>query len=299
MRSSSSSGSPASGTTTVPPLNSTGSTLTPVPPVRKKGATASVTSSLRKSATEIRLTTFHVMLPCVSITPFGSPVVPEVCGSRQRSSNATASSNGSSPRSGDQLLVVDVARRSPRPRRRDAALLEGSLHRQPSRAPRRRWTNTPGASHRLPRRRGGDSPAPGRHRVSQSRRALRETRDGWRRASSHGRRARRRARAVRARGGRLGPRARHTCDESHRESTPAGSALSAPAARSTAPALDPARQRLSRRAPHARKAPVLGEETDAPHASAVHFVVHRRSDRTRSASSRCPPTWSWVMRARS
>ena len=72
---------------TVPPVNRTGSTFTPVPPVRKNGAIAIVTSSLRKSTTERKLMTFQVMLPCVSITPFGVPVVPDVCGSMHTSSS--------------------------------------------------------------------------------------------------------------------------------------------------------------------------------------------------------------------
>ena len=93
-----SSGSGATGTTTVPPLNRTGSTFTPVPPVRKNGAMATVMSSLRKSATDSRFTTFVCTLPCVSITPRGGPVVPEVCGSRQSSPGSLGSSIGSGTR---------------------------------------------------------------------------------------------------------------------------------------------------------------------------------------------------------
>jgi len=84
------------GTTTVPPRNSTGSTLTPVPPTRKKGAIATVTSSPRKSAQLRKLMTFQVRLAWVSMIPLGDPVVPEVCGSRQTSSMPTATSTGSS-----------------------------------------------------------------------------------------------------------------------------------------------------------------------------------------------------------
>jgi hypothetical protein len=73
-------------------MNRTGSTFTPVPPTRKKGARAIVTSSPRKSAAVRRLTTFQVTLPWVRITPFGRPVVPEVCGSRHTSSSVTSSS---------------------------------------------------------------------------------------------------------------------------------------------------------------------------------------------------------------
>lgn len=86
----------SSGTTIVPPTKRTGRTFTPVPPTRKNGAIAIVTSSLRKSAQVRKLMTFHVTLPWVSITPFGRPVVPEVCGSRHRSSAPTDSSITSS-----------------------------------------------------------------------------------------------------------------------------------------------------------------------------------------------------------
>ena len=40
--------------------------------------------------------TFQVMLPCVSITPFGVPVVPDVCGSMHTSSSPMTWSTGSS-----------------------------------------------------------------------------------------------------------------------------------------------------------------------------------------------------------
>ena len=40
--------------------------------------------------------TFQTMLPCVSITPFGVPVVPEVWGSMHTSSGPMASSMTSS-----------------------------------------------------------------------------------------------------------------------------------------------------------------------------------------------------------
>ena len=43
----------------------------------EEGRDGDVTSSPRKSATDNRLTMFQVMLPCVSITPFGIPVVPK------------------------------------------------------------------------------------------------------------------------------------------------------------------------------------------------------------------------------
>ncbi len=92
IASSTSSGVVATGTTTVPPLNSNGRTFTPMPPVRKSGASASVTSSLRKSATESMLITFHVTLACVSMTPFGEPVVPDVCGMMHTSSGSTRAS---------------------------------------------------------------------------------------------------------------------------------------------------------------------------------------------------------------
>jgi len=96
MRSKRWSGSELEGTTTVPPLKRTGSTFTPVPPTRKKGAIATVTSSPRMSAHDSTLTTFHVTLPWVSITPLGRPVVPEVYGNMQRSSSDTRSSMSSS-----------------------------------------------------------------------------------------------------------------------------------------------------------------------------------------------------------
>ena len=106
-----SSGSGASGMTTVPPVNRTGSTFTPVPPVRKNGVIAIVTSSLRKSTTERRLMTFQVMLPCVSITPFGVPVVPDVCGSMHTSSSPMTSVDGIVGGLRDEVLVVDLRAR--------------------------------------------------------------------------------------------------------------------------------------------------------------------------------------------
>ena len=57
---------------------------------RKNGAKAIVTSSLRNSALVRKLMTFQVTLACVSITPFGRPVVPVVCGRNSRSSRSTA-----------------------------------------------------------------------------------------------------------------------------------------------------------------------------------------------------------------
>ncbi len=72
-----------------------------MPPTRKNGAIAIVTSSPRKSAQDRKLTTFHVALPWLSITALGFPVVPEVWGSRNRSSNPTASSTGAS---GDEAM---------------------------------------------------------------------------------------------------------------------------------------------------------------------------------------------------
>jgi hypothetical protein len=55
---------------------------------------ATVTSSLRKSAQLRKLTTFQVRLAWVSMTPLGTPVVPEVWGSRQTSSMPTVTSTG-------------------------------------------------------------------------------------------------------------------------------------------------------------------------------------------------------------
>jgi hypothetical protein len=97
------SGLGSSGTTTVPPMNSTGRTLTPMPPVRKNGAIAIVTSSRRKSALVTKFTAFQVTLPCVRTTALGCPVVPDVCGRRNGTSGPTASSIG---RSGEPATRV-------------------------------------------------------------------------------------------------------------------------------------------------------------------------------------------------
>ena len=68
----------------------------PVPPVRKKGTVAIVTSPARTSMVDSTLITLEVTWPWLSMTPFGAPVVPDVKGSRHRSSNVTGSSIGSS-----------------------------------------------------------------------------------------------------------------------------------------------------------------------------------------------------------
>ena len=44
----------------------------------ESGRKLSETSSDRKGITACTATTFDVMLPCESIAPFGSPVVPDV-----------------------------------------------------------------------------------------------------------------------------------------------------------------------------------------------------------------------------
>jgi hypothetical protein len=44
----------------------------------------------------MKLMAFQVMLPWVSITPFGRPVVPDVCGSMKTSSGRTSAPTSSS-----------------------------------------------------------------------------------------------------------------------------------------------------------------------------------------------------------
>ena len=111
------------------------------------------------SATDNRLTTFQVMLPCVSITPSASPWCRRCEGACRDHRTRQRRRTGRRGR-GDQLLVVDVGGGDPRRRRRETARLEEVVHRLPSAPPRRPWARTLGAGRRSPRRRDGDSPAP-------------------------------------------------------------------------------------------------------------------------------------------
>lgn len=52
-------------------------------------------------------TAFHVRFACVSMTPFGAPVVPDVCGMRHTSSSVTAAV-AQSRGTGDEGLEVPV-----------------------------------------------------------------------------------------------------------------------------------------------------------------------------------------------
>ena len=62
----------------MPPLSKVGNSTWFSAAVWNSGAVTRATSSLRMSTSTSRLYTFQMMLPCVSMTPLGRPVVPEV-----------------------------------------------------------------------------------------------------------------------------------------------------------------------------------------------------------------------------
>ena len=107
-----------------PPFCSVSSVVTLSPPMWNSGANTSVTSSSRMSSVLAALALFHQKLACVSIAPFGRPVVPEVY---MMTATASASTAGVSR---DRCGRVERALRS-RPIRRMPIVLdaEPSLHR--------------------------------------------------------------------------------------------------------------------------------------------------------------------------
>jgi hypothetical protein len=64
--------------TTVAPFRNASSGVTLRPPMWNSGATTSVISSELASSARNALMLFQMMLPWVSIAPFGRPVVPDV-----------------------------------------------------------------------------------------------------------------------------------------------------------------------------------------------------------------------------